>query len=144
MPQVRRRHPDLHPDPVALPWSGSSPPGQFMMPARRNSLRPNSAIPAGHTTRLSSVLPQQIQHRQPSRSEEHTSELQSLRHLVCRLLLEKNENRFGRRVPICETPPHAIPSAGQLQWVLYSHLCHWRVYRSPFYYVGGTFYFVFF
>src|SRR5262245_57262889 len=27
----------------------------------------------------------------PSRSEEHTSELQSLRHLVCRLLLEKKE-----------------------------------------------------
>src|SRR5262245_65287809 len=26
------------------------------------------------------------------RSEEHTSELQSLRHLVCRLLLEKNNN----------------------------------------------------
>src|SRR5258705_7138237 len=29
-----------------------------------------------------------------SRSEEHTSELQSLRHLVCRLLLEK-KNRAG-------------------------------------------------
>src|SRR5262245_65093854 len=27
------------------------------------------------------------------RSEEHTSELQSLRHLVCRLLLEKKQNR---------------------------------------------------
>src|ERR1039458_6785756 len=27
----------------------------------------------------------------PSRSEEHTSELQSLRHLVCRLLLEKSK-----------------------------------------------------
>src|SRR5205814_10255785 len=27
--------------------------------------------------------------RPPPRSEEHTSELQSLRHLVCRLLLEK-------------------------------------------------------
>src|SRR5258705_12906110 len=26
-----------------------------------------------------------------NRSEEHTSELQSLRHLVCRLLLEKNK-----------------------------------------------------
>src|SRR5205814_10724132 len=26
---------------------------------------------------------------EPARSEEHTSELQSLRHLVCRLLLEK-------------------------------------------------------
>src|SRR5262245_62634997 len=28
-------------------------------------------------------------HEGPGRSEEHTSELQSLRHLVCRLLLEK-------------------------------------------------------
>src|SRR5258705_979562 len=31
-----------------------------------------------------------------SRSEEHTSELQSLRHLVCRLLLEKKKKRFLR------------------------------------------------
>src|ERR1039458_10563043 len=30
------------------------------------------------------------------RSEEHTSELQSLRHLVCRLLLEKNIIRSDR------------------------------------------------
>src|SRR5258705_9990433 len=29
----------------------------------------------------------------PLRSEEHTSELQSLRHLVCRLLLEKKKNQ---------------------------------------------------
>src|SRR5205814_6281420 len=29
--------------------------------------------------------------RGPARSEEHTSELQSLRHLVCRLLLEKKK-----------------------------------------------------
>src|SRR5437899_9428853 len=29
------------------------------------------------------------------RSEEHTSELQSLRHLVCRLLLEKKKDRQG-------------------------------------------------
>src|SRR5262245_63181930 len=29
---------------------------------------------------------------QVARSEEHTSELQSLRHLVCRLLLEKKKN----------------------------------------------------
>src|SRR5215212_10638018 len=29
--------------------------------------------------------------RPPARSEEHTSELQSLRHLVCRLLLEKKK-----------------------------------------------------
>src|SRR5205814_6096361 len=30
---------------------------------------------------------------QPNRSEEHTSELQSLRHLVCRLLLEKKKKK---------------------------------------------------
>src|SRR5262245_62933988 len=31
--------------------------------------------------------------RHPARSEEHTSELQSLRHLVCRLLLEKKKKK---------------------------------------------------
>src|SRR5215212_12151075 len=30
----------------------------------------------------------------PERSEEHTSELQSLRHLVCRLLLEKKKKHL--------------------------------------------------
>src|SRR5437899_9474093 len=32
---------------------------------------------------------------QGSRSEEHTSELQSLRHLVCRLLLEKKKKKIN-------------------------------------------------
>src|SRR5205814_7423369 len=32
-------------------------------------------------------------HRNADRSEEHTSELQSLRHLVCRLLLEKKKKK---------------------------------------------------
>src|SRR5205814_9957126 len=32
------------------------------------------------------------------RSEEHTSELQSLRHLVCRLLLEKKKNTLRRKI----------------------------------------------
>src|SRR5947199_7023950 len=31
-----------------------------------------------------------------ARSEEHTSELQSLRHLVCRLLLEKKKKNYSR------------------------------------------------
>src|SRR5947199_2715689 len=34
----------------------------------------------------------------PTRSEEHTSELQSLRHLVCRLLLEKKNKNEGERL----------------------------------------------
>src|SRR2546422_7506212 len=33
----------------------------------------------------------QVGHAEPSRSEEHTSELQSRLHLVCRLLLEKKK-----------------------------------------------------
>src|ERR1035438_10571852 len=39
-----------------------------------------------------------------SRSEEHTSELQSLRHLVCRLLLEKKKNKPRQVHPRTPTP----------------------------------------
>src|SRR5258708_28903332 len=39
----------------------------------------------------------------PSRSEEHTSELQSPDHLVCRLLLEK-KNRIQQRKARLHTP----------------------------------------
>src|ERR1035438_10731438 len=44
------------------------------------------------------------------RSEEHTSELQSLRHLVCRLLLEKKKNmnthRYSRSDRLYAPPRH--------------------------------------
>src|SRR5262245_63415043 len=36
----------------------------------------------------------------PLRSEEHTSELQSLRHVVCRLLLEKKNCTVARRMDL--------------------------------------------
>src|SRR5471030_3389137 len=36
----------------------------------------------------------ETQAKEVERSEEHTSELQSLRHLVCRLLLEKNKKQL--------------------------------------------------
>src|ERR1039458_5291688 len=39
------------------------------------------------------------------RSEEHTSELQSLRHLVCRLLLEKKQNCESGR---CDRPSWSV------------------------------------
>src|ERR1035438_4743680 len=49
------------------------------------------------------------------RSEEHTSELQSLRHLVCRLLLEKkkcSKSRWTRTAwPGC-APGRTLPAAG--------------------------------
>src|SRR5437899_5137112 len=44
-----------------------------------------------------------VMHALPSfqrqRSEEHTSELQSLRHLVCRLLLEKKKKKESIKAP---------------------------------------------
>src|SRR5438045_5552321 len=39
------------------------------------------------------------------RSEEHTSELQSLRHLVCRLLLEKKKRNITSEVTIIQSNP---------------------------------------
>src|SRR5258705_9283630 len=48
----------------------------------------------GQTGPHSLEVPETVQDRGvgwPDRSEEHTSELQSLRHLVCRLLLEKKK-----------------------------------------------------
>src|SRR3712207_8478995 len=36
--------------------------------------------------------------RQPTRSEEHTSELQSRQYLVCRLLLEKKKKNYSTHV----------------------------------------------
>src|SRR5947199_6031894 len=49
------------------------------------------------------------------RSEEHTSELQSLRHLVCRLLLEKKKRNTGTSrtsAPYCD-PVIAKSSRGK-------------------------------
>src|SRR5205814_6204095 len=43
------------------------------------------------------------------RSEEHTSELQSLRQLVCRLLLEKKKTASGTRSRTSSTFPSSAP-----------------------------------
>src|ERR1035438_10792582 len=61
------------------------------------------------------VLHQEVRPPVAMRSEEHTSELQSLRHLVCRLLLEKKKNkhknttntrtRIARRPPLSKRDP---------------------------------------
>src|SRR5258705_7543501 len=69
-------------------------------PLFRSRLRPpRAALPACGPAGGSRLRPRR-RHRPggrrtpPSfRSEEHTSELQSLRHLVCRLLLEKKKNK---------------------------------------------------
>src|SRR5262245_64201470 len=73
----------------------------FRSQIRRGSLRKSSrrasatgesraAAPARPAPPCSRASPPPAA-RRPPRSEEHTSELQSLRHLVCRLLLEKKK-----------------------------------------------------
>src|SRR2546427_4828315 len=42
-----------------------------------------------------------------TRSEEHTSELQSQSNLVCRLLLEKKKDHGSARYKACREPPRA-------------------------------------
>src|SRR5690348_18219083 len=44
------------------------------------------------------------------RSEEHTSELQSPVHLVCRLLLEKKKTKYRSTPPPHRSTPHHLPS----------------------------------
>src|SRR2546422_7051287 len=45
------------------------------------------------------------------RSEEHTSELQSRLHLVCRLLLEKKKNRVYSRTLVSNSRPGLVGSS---------------------------------
>src|ERR1039458_10867001 len=53
----------------------------------------HDALPICPCGRLGCVSSGQPSQPTYPRSEEHTSELQSLRHLVCRLLLEKKKNK---------------------------------------------------
>src|SRR5207253_6479859 len=64
--------------PYTTLFRSSTTPMRWIFPA---GARPAAAIPA----------------RSPGRSEEHTSELQSRGHLVCRLLLEKKKKKHKRQ-----------------------------------------------
>src|SRR2546422_7000592 len=85
----------------ALPISFRPPSTTLWSP----SLTPTAARSAGRRLARSALRARAKarptpRRRQPSRSEEHTSELQSRLHLVCRLLLEKkkkNKSWFSRK-----------------------------------------------
>src|SRR5258705_3702637 len=68
-----------------------------------------SSASAGTSSRPSLLCPPTWSQRPAKstsrRSEEHTSELQSLRHLVCRLLLEKKKKPLP---PRATRPPHHV------------------------------------
>src|SRR5260370_36002882 len=61
-------------------WMGPAPPATILAPLVVASVCPTSSV---------KTLSRNF--RSPSRSEEHTSELQSHLNLVCRLLLEKKK-----------------------------------------------------
>src|SRR2546429_1323119 len=58
----------------------------------------------GGLNQLAQMLP--VKNLLALRSEEHTSELQSRLHLVCRLLLEKKKNENKARSPLTPNPHH--------------------------------------
>src|SRR2546425_7256460 len=68
----------------ALPISLRSPRAGRRGGRRRKPVR-------GHGRRVRCVFPKTVSLARAERSEEHTSELQSLAYLVCRLLLEKKK-----------------------------------------------------
>src|SRR5262245_62617512 len=59
--------------------------------ARQNSVR--RATSSRSQVKIAAPTTGPVSASTPPRSEEHTSELQSLRHLVCRLLLEKKKKK---------------------------------------------------
>src|SRR5689334_25176015 len=72
--------------------------GSTLFPTRRSSdltTSKRASVPARASTcvrRHCRTMPCAPRHSSPSRSEEHTSELQSQFHLVCRPLLEKKND----------------------------------------------------
>src|SRR2546429_1882981 len=59
----------------------------------------SSDLPAGRACRRLDRPDVRLAQRLPGRSEEHTSELQSRLHLVCRLLLEKKKKKTTLTCP---------------------------------------------
>src|SRR2546425_4588102 len=77
------------------------PPRSTLFPTRRSSdlQHHGHLVPDGHHHLRADVRASPVERlakpRTVDRSEEHTSELQSLAYLVCRLLLEKKKNQIN-------------------------------------------------
>src|SRR2546422_6057228 len=78
--------------------------------SRNGSLRPviHQELPLGQAPRAHEAVMENGHHGKIVRSEEHTSELQSRLHLVCRLLLEKKKSQ--RRPTIALAPVLSQPA----------------------------------
>src|SRR5438045_5214247 len=78
----------------ALPIYRLEVPGAQVKPRRESC--PSVAPAVAREQQL--LIGARVDERRIARSEEHTSELQSLRHLVCRLLLEKKKKTKQVRI----------------------------------------------
>src|SRR5947199_1951651 len=88
----------------------------MIRPPPRSTLFPYTTLFRAGATHCAASTPSSTWPAAPAtRSEEHTSELQSLRHLVCRLLLEKKKKLYeaGPDPTPAETYPHAGPQTGR-------------------------------
>src|SRR5699024_12692257 len=106
----------LLPPPFVLPSPIPPPPSSTLFPyttlfrsRRRSSPRTSPwSCPCSASSSPSSPAPADSASQPPSRSEEHTSELQSRFDLVCRLLLEKKKNCLQRASHLEDKTPHTL------------------------------------
>src|SRR5205823_14387626 len=81
----------------SIRWTPRTEPGEPTPSPRRSSpgrtprTSPTASRPVSHSNSSPTSWVTPERERSPSRSEEHTSELQSLALLVCRLLLDKKK-----------------------------------------------------
>src|SRR5262245_64512447 len=93
------------------------PPRSTLFPTRRSSDLIGHGSDAPAQCRGEGIAALRSDARGARRSEEHTSELQSLRHLVCRLLLEKKKHNPRMRSAATTTrlgddePRSCVPDA---------------------------------
>src|SRR5438874_8080335 len=83
-----------------LSANGSRKAPELVLPWRRATHPSRASLPATaiHTSSVDHAAP-----RSTLRSEEHTSELQSRRDLVCRLLLEKKKDKRRENDSLAQT-----------------------------------------
>src|SRR5437660_3985784 len=91
---------------------------------------PSAARTSGGTSTNAPASSRSV-HQRCRRSEEHTSELQSRGHLVCRLLLEKKKIPSGSKQPC---PTHESATRGRSKTGVTSHGTRLRQ-GMPAYYV---------
>src|SRR5258708_18722070 len=97
------------------------PPRSTLFPYTTLFRSERSRLRSGSRSPSSPVPPR----RRTERSEEHTSELQSPDHLVCRLLLEKKKKDRNRRTPSELESQHKLN-----QTRLRSHIPPWHPFRE--------------